>query len=244
MMSDFDSYPADRLDQRLVDQHRKLVVDIADTLDIEAGLGAALIPTHHAELVADLSRCLDIEAGLAAIVPVAPGVRTGPSKAIGPHPVPHRTRFRDRGQTLARTPRRVRGLLIAAAVTVVLAAIAPAMIRNIQPSPPTTTNSALDVLGYGVTARTDVGTVWFTFTIKARGSGTLHYIWQPDDRLSGQPVRAENLTFTGPIQTTNVFYPVPYTCYRGQRVQGGMKVEITKPESTSGASYVPYDFTC
>lgn len=287
-MSDFDSHPEDGPDRRLANEHRKLVVDIAATVDVEAGLREVLIRTHHADLVADLGHSLDIEAGLAAIVPAISGATpsnepftpnprpadtehvaaTDPSQAnaeqpelenslvsdaasrrprtplaMRTHPVSNRTGFRGRVQAL--TPRcRVRDLVIAAAVVIVVAATAPTIIQKILPSAPTTTMPALDVLDYGVTVQSDAGAVVFTFTIKARGSGTLHYTWQPDDRLSGQPVRAENMTFTGPTQIKDVVYPVPYTCSRGQRLQGGMKVEITQPESTSGASYAPYDFTC
>jgi hypothetical protein len=147
------------------------------------------------------------------------------------------TAFRDRVQALASLGR-VRGGLIAAAVVSALVGTG-SVILMAPPAP------ALDVVAYGVTTPPPVGAVpcgpgkkvVFTFTIKASGSGTLHYVWQPDKGLSQQPVRADTITFTGPPQTKNVVYAVPYSQITGP--QTGMKVQITSPESFRGASYEP-----
>jgi hypothetical protein len=129
-------------------------------------------------------------------------------------------------------------------VIIVLGAAATAVIGKIPPSTPTTTTLPLDVLDYGVTAQTRVDTLMFTLTIKARGAGTLHNTWQLDNRGSSQPMGSESMTFTGPIQIKEVVYSVPFSCDRGQRLEGEMRVEMTKPEPISRASYAPYDFTC
>ena len=52
--------------------HSALVGDVADALDVEAGLRDATVPTlGHASLTADLGQNLDIRAGLAAALPDA-----------------------------------------------------------------------------------------------------------------------------------------------------------------------------
>jgi hypothetical protein len=55
----------------LVYQQHKFVVDIVGTLNVEAGLREARVPAYHANLVNDLAQILDIEAGLTAILSAA-----------------------------------------------------------------------------------------------------------------------------------------------------------------------------
>ena len=162
------------------------------------------------------------------------------------------TAFRDRVQAVASNLGRVRGSIIAAAVVVVSAlvgtgsAILMTLPAPATPPPPVTPPApALDVVAYGVTTPPPGGAVpcgpgkkvVFTFTISASGSGTLDYIWLPDNGLSHQPVRTDTITFDGPPQTKNVVYDVPYSEITGP--QTGMKVEIISPESFRGASYEP-----
>ncbi|WP_030913180.1 hypothetical protein [Streptosporangium amethystogenes] len=78
---------ADRSDDavdRLLEQHRRALVDDLDTvLDVEAGLREVLLQSRHSSLVDDLDTVLDVEAGLTAILPVTspPVTRPGPSAA-------------------------------------------------------------------------------------------------------------------------------------------------------------------
>ncbi|MEV6976912.1 hypothetical protein [Kitasatospora sp. NPDC093806] len=58
-------------DHWLATQHAVLVEDLADTLDLGAGLRDIRIFARHQELVTDLGHTLDLEAGLAAIRPEA-----------------------------------------------------------------------------------------------------------------------------------------------------------------------------
>jgi hypothetical protein len=165
--------------------------------------------------------------------------------AIATHLVFNPTGFRDRLQAVASNLGRVRRRVIAAVGVSALVATVSAILMM----PP-----ALDVVAYGVTTQPRVGTapcgpggiVVFTFTVRARGSGTLHYIWRPDKDLSNQPVRNETVNFDGPPQTENLVYVVPHADITGP--QTGMTVEITSPESFRGASYASYvpntTFTC
>ncbi|WP_018505335.1 hypothetical protein [Parafrankia discariae] len=59
----------EELDQWLASARRDLTQDLAATLDVEAGLRDALLPTRHAVFVNDLRAVLDLDAGLAAILP-------------------------------------------------------------------------------------------------------------------------------------------------------------------------------
>lgn len=52
----------------LTDQFNALILDLAETLDLEAGLHDAMIPARHVGLVDELRNVLDIESGLGAIV--------------------------------------------------------------------------------------------------------------------------------------------------------------------------------
>lgn len=252
-MSDFDSNP-DGLDRWLANQRRELIVDLAATLDVEAGLGDALTHPRHADLVAGLGRSLDVEAGLAAIVPPTTGVMppnksaTSSSLRAGPKQVaatgPARAKV---GTGTARNPRRVRDRVIAAVVVVIALAglTATAIWRTLTSSPPTTAAPALVVLDYGVTAPSQVGTcdpktpMRFTFTVRARGSGTVDYTWKPDDGLSNQPYVRKTMTFTGVEQTMQDVYTVPRL--DGQRRQGGVTVVITEQGSYLGATYITCD---
>jgi hypothetical protein len=56
------------LNQWLIERHNKLIRDLAETLDLEAGLRDAMIPARHTRLVAELRDALDVESGLGAIV--------------------------------------------------------------------------------------------------------------------------------------------------------------------------------
>jgi hypothetical protein len=247
-MSDSDSFADEELDRWLADHHRELAHDIAATLDVEAGLGEALISAHHADLVTDLGRTLDVEAGLNAIV-AQPGAlsTSNPSSGTAEHiaaagPV-HTQAKRPRWRTNQRKRLQTRSLIIAAAVLSVLAVITPLVSSKIFSSPPTPATRALDLRDYGVIANTDVGTVVFTVAIRAEGAGTVEFTVQPEP-ITNQPVRDENLVFNGPLQTKKIVYAVPYTCSSGEHLQGGLRIVITKPESTSGASYAPYDIVC
>ncbi len=53
------------LDQWLADQHNALVHDLAETLNLQAGIRDALLPAPHARLVEELGDTLDLQAGLA-----------------------------------------------------------------------------------------------------------------------------------------------------------------------------------
>lgn len=59
----------EELDRWLASARRDLAQDLAATLDVEAGLRDALLPTRHAAFVNDLRAVLDLDAGLAAILP-------------------------------------------------------------------------------------------------------------------------------------------------------------------------------
>lgn len=99
--------------------------------------------------------------------------------------------------------------------------------------------------GSGTVSCSPTSAARFTFTIRARGSGTIHYTWQPNGAgLSHLPVRNGTVTFTGPTQTENIVYTVPLTGSSGQRIQGGMTVWVTAPDSFSGATYVPFELIC
>jgi len=250
-MSDFDSNPAeDGLDRWLANQRHELIVDLAATLDVEAGLGEALIHSRHADLVADLGRSLDVEAGLAAIMPATTGVTppnklvtssshragaeqvaaTGPdhAKVEQPEFAPAAASRRPEKLLVKRTspvfnrtgialnPRHVRDRVIAAVVVAIaLAALTTTAIWKTLTSSPTTAAPALVVLDYGVTTLSHVGTcdpktpMKFTFTVRARGSGTVDYTWQPDDGLSSQPPVHKTMTFTGAEQTLQDVYTIP-----------------------------------
>ncbi|WP_378733964.1 hypothetical protein [Nocardia brasiliensis] len=57
------------VDRWLDEQHHTAVAEIADALDIEAGLCEILIPVHHDNYLTEVAEALDVDAGLAAIVP-------------------------------------------------------------------------------------------------------------------------------------------------------------------------------
>jgi hypothetical protein len=106
--------------------------------------------------------------------------------------------------------------------------------------------SNLRVLDYGVRAQPDVGTcdpkvpIHFALTVRASGSGTVDYTWQPDKSLASQPVR-KTMTFTADSPIQQVDYTVPRSS--GQHIQGGMTVVITAPDSPHsplGATYDKY----
>jgi len=65
-MTDPERWTDAAVDRHVSAAHRNLVADIAASLDLDAGLREATIPTHHAKLVADLQTVLDIDAGLNA----------------------------------------------------------------------------------------------------------------------------------------------------------------------------------
>lgn len=236
----------DELDRWLADQHRELLNDITATIDVEAGLSEVLLLSGYDDLVADLDRSLDVEAGLAAIVPV----RGAPRQPAVPSP--HRfirlagPRNHSRGN--------VRALVMAAALVIGLAVATSAvwMIHatdgsQLTGTAPIAAATELDILHYEVSPPSGNGTVAcgpgeiarFTFTVIARGSGTLRYVWRPDKDLADLPARNETLTFTGPIQTENVVFTAPYNTDKAQ--QFGMQVAITEPAAFQGASYAGYD---
>lgn len=104
----------------------------------------------------------------------------------------------------------------------------------------------LRVLDYGVKAQPDVGTcdskgpVQFALTVRVSGSGTVYSTWQPDKSLSSQPMR-KTMTFTADSQIQQIVYTVPRSS--GPRIQGGMTVSITAPDSPNsplGATYDKY----
>ncbi|MFD3427677.1 protein kinase domain-containing protein [Nocardia fluminea] len=56
------------VEQWVTAEHRGVVGDLSETLDIETGLREVLVPASHADIVSDLRETLDVEGGLAAII--------------------------------------------------------------------------------------------------------------------------------------------------------------------------------
>jgi hypothetical protein len=79
----------------------------------------------------------------------------------------------------------------------------------------------------------------FTFTVRALGSGTVDYTWQPDGGLSSQPPVRKTMTFTGAEQTMQDVYTIPRLGV--QRHQGGVTVVVTEQGSYLGKTYVTCD---
>jgi len=68
------------VDARLAEAHAAMVTDLADLLDLDAGVRDALLPGAHAALAAGLAGLLDLDAGLALILP--PRVALLPDPAV------------------------------------------------------------------------------------------------------------------------------------------------------------------
>jgi hypothetical protein len=68
-MSDPTVASADATNESLAQGHEAFVAELRSTLDIEAGIRDALLPTAHLAFAADLYAALDIESGLAAALP-------------------------------------------------------------------------------------------------------------------------------------------------------------------------------
>ncbi len=82
-----DEMRSDAVDRQLAGRHEALIRDLANTLDLDAGLNAALLPGGYADLIEDVRNVLDVDAGLTAIVPrsVGPADESGiPSAASVP----------------------------------------------------------------------------------------------------------------------------------------------------------------
>lgn len=245
----------DELDRWLAEQHRDLVSDLATTLDVEAGLGEVLVRSRYEDFAADLGRSLDVEAGLAAVVRAAPPEEppiTNPREGITDVAAP---RLRTPSVTSGlRHLAHGRALLAAAAVVIGLVVTIPTVIWNsseIWKTPATTAPvvglAGLDIQNYGVTPPSGNGTVScgpgetvtrFVFTVSASGSGTVHYVAQPDKDLSNLPVRTGIITFTGPTRTEKIDLPAPYNTNEVQQL--GMRVTITSPEDFRGESSADY----
>src|SRR6266545_4209024 len=68
-----DEMRSDAVDRQLAGRHEALIRDLANTLDLDAGLNAALLPGGYADLIEDVRNVLDVDAGLTAIVPRSVG---------------------------------------------------------------------------------------------------------------------------------------------------------------------------
>ncbi|MFF8289382.1 protein kinase [Streptomyces sp. NPDC016309] len=74
--------------------------------------------------------------------------------------------------------------------------------------------------------------ITFTFSATARRTGSIHYTWYPDERLTGrgyQP-RTGSMTFTTPNTQYETFEVRLLNTQSGQVVQGEMAVQVGSPE--------------
>ncbi len=58
-----DEMRSDAVDRQLAGRHEALIRDLANTLDLDAGLNAALLPGGYADLIEDVRNVLDVDAG-------------------------------------------------------------------------------------------------------------------------------------------------------------------------------------
>jgi len=91
-MSQHDDLRDTEFDAWLATQRTELDADLADSLDIEAGLQDVLIGSRYAAVLVDVAGHLDLEAGLAAIVPAAAMLPDLPDHGtrVTPPPSPYR----------------------------------------------------------------------------------------------------------------------------------------------------------
>ncbi|MFD0318948.1 hypothetical protein [Streptomyces flavalbus] len=88
--------------------------------------------------------------------------------------------------------------------------------------------------------------VVFTFSAAAQRPGTIEYTWHPDDRLIARGVqsRAGTMTFTAPNEQHEEFSVQLTGTQPGERVQGGMTVEVTSPQADRTVIGDSFDLTC
>ncbi|KUN17767.1 hypothetical protein AQJ23_40725 [Streptomyces antibioticus] len=86
----------------------------------------------------------------------------------------------------------------------------------------------------------------FTLSAAAQRPGTVEYTWHPDDRLIARGVqdRAGTMTFTTTNEQHDEFTVQLTGTQPGERVQGGMTVEVTSPAANRGTSGDVFDITC
>ncbi|MFD3839804.1 hypothetical protein ACFWWC_26675 [Streptomyces sp. NPDC058642] len=118
---------------------------------------------------------------------------------------------------------------------------------------PTTDQAEGPVLGgWGVNAspRLDAADcsqpIVFTLSAAAQRPGTVEYTWHPDDRLIARGVqdRPGTMTFTTTNEQHEEFTVQLTGTQPGERVQGGMSVEVTSPDSNRGTTGDVFDITC
>ncbi|MFE6286984.1 hypothetical protein [Streptomyces sp. NPDC057877] len=88
--------------------------------------------------------------------------------------------------------------------------------------------------------------VVFTFSAAAQRPGTIEYTWLPDDRLLARGVqgRTGTMTFTAPNEQHDEFAVQLTGAQPGERVQGGMNLEVTSPEADRTVIGDAFDITC
>jgi hypothetical protein len=118
---------------------------------------------------------------------------------------------------------------------------------------PTTDQAEGPVLGgWGVNAspRLDAADcsqpIVFTLSAAAQRPGTVEYTWQPDDQLIARGVqdRPGTMTFTTTNEQHEEFTVQLTGTQPGERVQGGMTVEVTAPDANRGTTGDVFDITC
>ncbi|MFJ3673824.1 hypothetical protein ACIPSE_46020 [Streptomyces sp. NPDC090106] len=86
----------------------------------------------------------------------------------------------------------------------------------------------------------------FTLSAAAQRPGAVQYTWHPDDRLIARGVqdRPGTMTFTTTNEQHDEFTVQLTGTQPGERVQGGMTVEVTSPDANRGTSGDVFDITC
>jgi hypothetical protein len=75
--------PASSVHAVLAEEFARLASDVADLLDIDAGLQEAMIGGHRSRLLSDLQSIIDVDAGLSAAIETAQSLEEPATTATG-----------------------------------------------------------------------------------------------------------------------------------------------------------------
>ncbi|MET9915042.1 hypothetical protein ABZZ74_51815 [Streptomyces sp. NPDC006476] len=86
----------------------------------------------------------------------------------------------------------------------------------------------------------------FTFSAAAQKPGTIEYTWHPDDRLIARGVQDKtgSMTFTATNEQHDQYSIQLTGTQPGDRIQGGMTVQVTSPQADAGVNGDQFDITC
>ncbi|MFD3839805.1 hypothetical protein ACFWWC_26680 [Streptomyces sp. NPDC058642] len=86
----------------------------------------------------------------------------------------------------------------------------------------------------------------FILSAAAQRPGMIEYTWHPDDRViaRGLQDRPGTMTFTTTNEQHDQFSVQLTWTQPGERVQGGMTVEMTSSEANRGTGGDVFDITC